>query len=102
MKEPVAILVFAMVVFLGWEHPYEERYNNFQRNYQVLTSLGRMTAPGNNGSTPDALTDFDQNPAPDKVTTQSPEAAPAPVKTDSPGSWMWEKGKLDSSKQSGV
>ena len=118
MKEPVAILLFVVVIFLGWEQPFEARYQTLKaldRNIQALASL-RLPVPANNGSSADGLAIPDLNiPLPanngssaDGLALPDLNAPPENVppgpdssgdKDDNPPSWMWRKGKLDSRQQ---
>jgi len=98
MKEPLAILLFAAVIYLGWEQPFGDRYEAFQHNIQALQALSalRPTIPANKGSSTDDLAVPDLNAPPENV---PPEPDSSGGKNDVPSSWMWQKGKLDSRQQ---
>lgn len=74
MKEMVALLLAVGLIAVGWEKSYKEHY----------IFLATMLSAGRTPAGPAA---------------NSYPAAPA---AHSDASWMWEKSKLDSTKQSGV
>jgi hypothetical protein len=83
MKELMAFLLGIVIICAGWERPYREHYSF------LAGSLGRagihVPPPG-------------QAPL-----MAAPSSVPAPVvQTQTDKSWMWQKGNLDSNKQSGV
>ncbi len=80
MKELVALLFGGVLISLGWNQPYRDHYLAAQR------TLSGKAAP--------AVANAPLPPAGPVVSA----ATPAPRDN----SWMWQRGTLDSTKQSGV